>query len=99
MKVNISSVHFKSDKKLDDFINDKVVKLTHIFEGVIVSDVTLKLDSSDRVKNKVVEIRLAIRGNDLFARKESKSFEEATDLAVDALKKQLTRYKDKVRGL
>ena len=36
-----------------------------------------------------------LKGNDLFASKVSKSFEESTDEAIDALKKQLEKYKGK----
>ncbi len=99
MKININAVHFRTDKKLDDYISDKVTKLHQYFEGVIGSEVTLRLDSNDKVKDKIVEIRVMIPGNDLYAKKESKSFEEATTQAVEALKKQLTKYKDKIRGI
>ncbi|MCX6271879.1 MAG: HPF/RaiA family ribosome-associated protein, partial [Bacteroidetes bacterium] len=85
MKISINSVHFKSDKKLEDYINDKVSKLNQYYEGTIGSEVTLKLDSNEKVKDKIVEIRVAIPGNDLYTKKESKSFEEATTLAVEAV--------------
>lgn len=98
MKVNINSVHFKADRKLVDFINEKVGKLSHLYEGVIGSDVTLKLENTETPENKIAEIRLIIRGNDLYAKKQSKSFEEATDSAIDALKRQLTRHKEKIRN-
>lgn len=97
MKVNITSVHFKTDKKLENFIEKKVGKLTGMMEGVIGSEVTLKLESSEKRENKIAEIRLLIRGYDLYAKKQSKTFEEATDTAVDALKKQLEKYKGKTR--
>jgi putative sigma-54 modulation protein len=97
MKVNINSVHFKADKKLLDFINEKVEKLTSMYNGVIGSDVILKVENSDTPENKVAEIRLFIKGNDLYAKKQSKTFEEATDIAVEALRRQLTKYKDKIR--
>ena len=99
MKVNINAVHFKTDAKLDEFITDKVSKLYQFFEEVITADVTLKLDSNEKVKDKIVEIRLSVRGNDLFAKKESKAFEDAIDQAVEALRKQITRYKEKIRGV
>ncbi len=99
MKININAVRFKTDKKLDDFISDKVGKLYQYFDGVIGSEITLRLDSNEKVKDKIVEIRVMIPGNDLYAKKESKSFEEATTQAVEAVKKQLTKYKEKVRGL
>jgi len=98
MKVTINSVKFKTDKKLEDFINEKVQKLSSNYEGIIGSEVMLKLENNDNLENKVAEIRLMIPGNDLFAKKNSKSFEESTDQAVDALKKQLIKHKDKLRG-
>ncbi|MDO9512761.1 MAG: ribosome-associated translation inhibitor RaiA [Bacteroidales bacterium] len=99
MKVSINAVHFRTDSKLEDFINDKLGKMNGLFDGIVGSDVTLKLENSESPENKVVEIRLAIRGNDLYARKQCKTFEEATDQSIEALKKQLQKYKDKKRGL
>jgi len=97
MQVNINSVHFKADKKLVAFINEKVEKLSNFYEGVIGSDVTLKLENSEFPDNKIAEIRLFIRGNDLYAKKQSKTFEEAADTAVDALKRQIARHKNKLK--
>jgi len=97
MKVNINTVHFKADKKLIDFIDQKVDKLSNFYDGIIGGDVSLKLSNKADNENKIVEIRLVIKGYDLFAKKESQSFEEATDQAIDALKKQLTKHKDKSR--
>jgi putative sigma-54 modulation protein len=90
-------VHFKADRKLLDFIDEKLDKLTNLYDGVIGSDVTLKLDNSDSPKNKIAEIRLSIRGNDLYAKKQCQTFEEATDTAVDALRKQLSKHKSKFK--
>lgn len=98
MNVFINSVHFKADRKLSTFIKDKMSKLNTFYDGVIGAEVKLKLDNSDKPENKIVEVRLMIRGNDLFSEKTAKSFEEATDQAADALKKQLIRHKSKVRG-
>jgi putative sigma-54 modulation protein len=97
MKVNVNSVHFKADRKLLDFIDEKLDKLSHLYDGVIGTDVTLKLDNNDTPKNKIAEIRLSIRGNDLYAKKQCQTFEEAADTAVDALRKQLTKHKSKFK--
>ncbi len=98
MKVNINSVHFKTDKRLDSFITEKVEKLSDLYDGIIGSEVTLRVNNGDDHDNKITEIRLLVPGNDLFAKKQSKSFEEATDIAVDALRKQLSKHKEKQRG-
>ncbi len=92
MKVMINSVHFKADQKLEDFITQKVEKL---HSDVISAEVALKLDNTDTPENKIADIRLVLRGDDLFASKQSKSFEESIDDCIDALKKQLEKYKGK----
>jgi putative sigma-54 modulation protein len=98
MRVKINSVHFKTDKKLDDFISEKMDKLVSLHDGIIGSEVTLRVDNTDEPANKIAEIKLQVPGNDLFARKQSKSFEEAADTAVEALRRQLTKHKEKLRG-
>lgn len=96
MKISISSVKFKADKKLEDFIQEKITKLAGNYDNLISGEVTLRLDNSANQENKIAEIRLNIPGNDLFAKKQCKTFEEATDSALDALKKQLVKHKDKM---
>ncbi len=98
MKININSVHFKADSKLEDFITQKIEKVCSKLSDAIGSEVTLKLDNTDTPENKIVDIRIMLKGNDLYASKVSKSFEESTDLAIDALKKQLEKYKGKMEG-
>jgi putative sigma-54 modulation protein len=98
MRVKINSVHFKTDKKLDDFISEKMDKLISLHDNIIGGEVTLRVDNTDEPANKIAEIKLQVPGNDLFARKQSKSFEEATDTAVEALRRQLTKHKEKLRG-
>ncbi len=95
MKVIINSVHFKTDQKLENFITNKIEKLAKKHDDIIGSDVTLKLENTDSPENKITEIRVNMKGNDLYASKQSKSFEEATDQAIDALKKQLEKKKGK----
>ena len=95
MKVIINAVKFKADAKLEEFINDKVGKLSGVYDGIIGSEVILKVDNVETPDNKIAEIRLLIKGNDLFAKKQSTSFEEATDTAISALRKQLDKHKSK----
>ena len=99
MNIKINSVHFKADGKLESFIKEKLQKMLSIYEGIIGSEVILKLENTESRDNKMVEIRLIVRGYDLFAKKQAKSFEEATDQATEALKKQLIKHKEKIRGL
>jgi putative sigma-54 modulation protein len=99
MKVTINSVKFKADKKLEDFITEKVQKLTINYNDIIGSEVILKIENGEDLENKIAEIRLMIPGNDLFAKKNCRTFEGATDQAIEALKKQLIKHKEKLRGI
>lgn len=99
MDIKIHSIHFDADKKLVDFINAKVKKLIQFHEGIIGSEVFLRLENDQSAENKVAEIRLDIPGSDIFAKKKTKSFEESTDNVIEALKRQLTKHKEKQRGV
>lgn len=95
MTTNIQSVHFDADKKLLDFANERVSKLTTFYEGLISCDIIMRLDKSSTSENKLVEIKLLAKGHELFSKKQSASFEEAVDLTCDALKTQIKKYKEK----
>ncbi len=99
MNIQIHSVRFNADKKLIDFVNQKLGKLTQYGEDIVNVEVFLRLDNDSTRENKISEIKLDISGGPLFARRQSKTFEEATDGAVDALKKQITKHKQKKRGI
>lgn len=99
MEIKINSVHFTADQKLVDFINKKVSKLDTFFEGIINAEVTLKVEKPESSNNKISELKLSIPSNGyLFAKKQADTFEEATDLAIDAIKKQLDKFKDKLKS-
>jgi putative sigma-54 modulation protein len=100
MEVKINSVHFSADQKLVNFVNKKVSKLDTFFDGIINAEVTLKLLKPETSNNKVSELKLSIPANDgyLFAKKQADTFEEATDLAIDAIKKQIGKYKGKFKS-
>lgn len=94
MKLQMHSIHFDADQKLIDFIQKKVDKLETFYDRVVDGEVFLRVNNS-AVENKTVEIKLNIPGGQLFAKEEAKSFEEATDLATEALRRQLRKFKVK----
>jgi len=99
MEIQIHSVHFDADKKLLDFIQVKVKKLLQYRDDIFAADIFLRLINVQDDHNKIVEIKLDIPRNPLFAKKQSKTFEEATDNAIDALRRQITKQKGKQRGI
>jgi putative sigma-54 modulation protein len=99
MNIKINSVHFDADKKLLEFVNNKVKKLFQLYDDIVGAEIFLRLENTQELENKIAEIKLEIPGNDLFAKKQSKSFEEAVDNAADALKRQIHKHKDKLKGV
>ena len=99
MDIQIHSLKFDADKKLIDFVHQKLGKLNQYGEEIVNAEVYLRLDKDQTRENKISEIKLDLSGGPLFAKKQSKTFEEATDGAVDALKKQITKHKQKKRGV
>lgn len=97
MKIDIHSLHFDAGEKLLSFIDAKVSKLDRFHDGIVTVDVTLKLEKSDISENKIAEIKVQIPGDNVFCSRQAKTFEEAVDLSVDALKKQLQKAKEKQR--
>ncbi len=95
MKVVINAVKFSPEEKLQNFVNEKVGKLERLLPEALQADVTLKVDKPETNNNKIADIRLVVRGNDLFVTKQADSFEEAVMLSVDALKTQIGKFKEK----
>lgn len=96
MEVNIKAIHFDIAEKLVDFINKKIEKMARRYEAINGVDVNLTLVKPETAKNKEAAVKMIIPGSaDIFASKTADTFEEAFDLALDALKPQLDKIKEK----
>ncbi|MEO0775973.1 MAG: ribosome-associated translation inhibitor RaiA [Bacteroidota bacterium] len=98
MKVHTQSVHFSADQKLLAFIERKLSKLDQFFDRIVSAKVLLKLENSGQIRDKIAEVRLEIPGTILFVKETNKSFEASIDLAIDSLRRQLIKYKERLRG-
>lgn len=97
MKLQVHSIHFDADIKLIDFIQKKLNKLETFYDRLVDGEVFLRLNN-EGIENKTVEIKLRVPGNQLFAIEKARSFEAATDLAADALRIQLKKFKTRLSG-
>jgi len=98
MKVNTQSVNFNADKKLIDFIQKRMNKLEMFYDKVIDSDVYLKVENTSDKENKIFEARVNVPGDSFVVKKQCKTFEEGTDMAVSSLERQLKKRKEKLRA-
>ncbi|MBX2840393.1 MAG: ribosome-associated translation inhibitor RaiA [Flammeovirgaceae bacterium] len=97
MKLQMHSVHFTADQKLLDFIQKKVDKLETFYDRILDGEVFLRIDKGEHKNgNKVAEIKINLPGSSLFSKEQAGSFEAATDAAVESLRRQLKKHKEKL---
>lgn len=97
MEIKINAVGFSASSQLEEFVQKKISKLEKYHDGIVGVDVVLKLEKDDNLENKVAEVTVSIKGQDVFAKKNAKKFEEAVDELYDVLKRQLVKVKEKER--
>ena len=96
MEINIKAVHFDSTEKLTAFINKKIEKLVRRHPSVMDADISLKVVKPETAMNKQAIVKINVPEQpDLVADKTADSFEEAIDLCLEALDKQLEKVKNK----
>lgn len=98
MKINIQAVNFDVDRKLVDFIQERLGKLEQYYDKIVGVDVSLHVENISEKENKSVDVRVMIPGDDLIVKKTAKSFEEAADLCGDALERLLVKRKEKSKS-
>ena len=98
MEIKIQSIHFDATEALEKFIQKKVAKLEQFYEDILEAEVVLKVVKPETVLNKEALVKIKVSGNELFASKLSDTFEESVDVAVEALEKQLLKFKEKSRA-
>ena len=96
MEVRIQAIHFEIAERLTAFINKKAERLTRHNPSIAVVDVTLKVVKPETAMNKEAIIKINTpQHDDLVASKTADSFEEAVDLAIETLERQLEKRKDR----
>jgi len=97
MNIRIQSVNFDATEALLAYVNKKMAKLGKFHEEIVNLEIFLKVIKPETANNKEAEIKLKMYGQDFFAAKTCDSFEEAVDLAAEAIDKQLKKHKEKAK--
>lgn len=95
MELTIQSVNFDASDQLKAFVEKKVNKLARFSEDIIGAEVTLKVIKPESAMNKDAAVKLKLRHQEAFASKTADSFEEAVDLCIAAIEKQIIKNKEK----
>ena len=98
MKVQVHAIHFSAERKLLDSIQAKLNKLDTFYDRITGGEVFLKLLTGEgKMREKLLEIKIVVPGAVLFVKETARSFEEALDLALNALAEQIKRFKSKIK--
>lgn len=93
MEIRVKSLKFNADQKLLDFVEKKVSKLERFDETIDYVDVIMSL--MEKPDNKSVKLQAGMPGGTLMIERTARSFEEAINEGVDAMKEKLVRNKEK----
>lgn len=97
MEVRIQAIHFDATEKLQEFIEKKVSKFGKFSEEIRKVEVSLKVVKPETSMNKEASIKVLASNGEFFAEKVCDTFEEAVDVCLDALVRQLSKFKEKQR--
>lgn|SRR5690554_3517298 len=95
MELTIQSVNFDATDQLKSFIEKKVNKLERITDNIIQAEVILKVIKPETILNKDAALKINIKHKEVFANKNADTFEEAIDLCIMAIEKQILKTKEK----
>ena len=100
MDIRIQSIHFDASEQLQAFIQKKVSKLEKYYEDIKKETRQGNIAAllPEAAENKEAGIKILIPNGEFYASKVCDTFEEAVDLDVEALEKQLVKYKEKQRS-
>ena len=97
METRIQSVHFDASAQLLEYVEKKVAKIEKLCDGATSLEVTMKLVKPETAMNKEVALNLSSGFGEMFAAKVSDTFEDALLAAIDAIKAQIEKKREKIK--
>ena len=94
MEITIKANHFDMAEKLEAFTNKKLDKLARRYDNITDIEVNFKLIKPEAAMNKEAGVKINVpNGPEIFASKTADTFEEALDLSLEAVERQLEKIK------
>lgn len=94
MKTTFAARHFEPTRDLKQYSMDEITKLEQFFDKIISCDVVLQ-PSKDHDNPSRAELRVQVPGKLLKATEDGLTYEQAVNLAVDTVVRQIRKYKTK----
>lgn len=95
MEVRIQAINFDISDRLNAFIEKKAQRLERHNDSISTISFNLKVVKPETAMNKEAVVKVAVPQNEFVATKTADSFEEAIDLCLEALERQLEKAKNK----
>lgn len=96
MQTQITARHFQASPQLRDFTSKRIAKLERYYDGITNVHVILS-NGAGASSDKFAEISLNVFRDRLTAEDSAATHEEAIDHCVSRLKRQILKYKSKLR--
>ena len=95
MQIKVSARHGHLNDDHQKEIRERAEKLLHYFDRLSMIEVTV--DLGDKIRKRVEILVDAEHKHDFVAHDEHEELIAAVDLAVDRIKQQIHRYKEKIQ--
>ncbi len=91
MTINIQVIGDRISNAARQRIRRRMIKLSTFNERIIAVNAVLKKDNLSKDKGFHCEIRVIIKGYDLFGKSKAPGFEEAASMAIESLRRRLLK--------
>ena len=93
MRITFTARHFRPSQRLKEYASNEVKRLEKYYHGILEIEIIL-----DYIKQQqVAEVIVKVHGTRLTVLEKSEDMYKSIDLAVEKMKRKVTRYKEKIR--
>lgn len=97
MQTRITARHFNASPRLREHAAERLAKLERFYDGITNAHVVLT-NTRDQAAGRYAEITLTVKRQHLKAEDTAPTYEQAIDNCVERLRRQILRYKGKLKS-
>lgn len=94
MTINIQYVQIATSEAMNEYVTNKLKKLSKKYEWIIKADVYFKNEINSKTKGKICKMELSLPGPRIFASSNEKNYELAVKNTIKDLVVQLKKRKE-----
>ncbi|MEM1127122.1 MAG: ribosome-associated translation inhibitor RaiA [Bacteroidota bacterium] len=97
MLTQITARNFQASPALREYVDKRVSKLERFYDGIVHARVVMT-KPSDETGTHEAEVTLEVFRQNLTATAQAETHEQAVDECVDRLRRQVLKYKERLRS-